>query len=168
MDHPGTPTPIAIQRCAALAISALLLFIPANLLPILHLSQLGHETRSTIWEGVVALWESGTREVALLVFACSIVIPLLKIVAMLWLCATWRSPTAGLSPLLVRIVDAVGRWSMLDVFLVAILVSLVKLGDLARVTPGPGLLAFTAVVVLTMLATATFDRRLAEPEGGAS
>ena len=166
MEHQGTRTPIAIQRCAALAVSALLLFIPANLLPILHLTQLGHETRSTIWEGVVALWESGTQEVALLVFACSIVIPLLKIIAMLWLCATWRTPNAMLSPLLVRVLDAVGRWSMLDVFLVAILVSLVKLGDLARVTPGPGLLAFSAVVVLTMLATATFDRRLAEPRGG--
>ncbi len=146
--------PTRIQRTMAISLAALILFIPANTLPILRVTAMGHETSDTIWQGVVSLWDGGTRSVAVLVLLCSIVIPLGKLIGLFYLCGTWRTKAGGR---LLRTIEIIGRWSMLDVFLVSILVALVKLGDIARVTPGPGLLAFAAVVVLTMIASATLD-----------
>ena len=152
--------PLGIQRTIALSLAALVLFIPANILPILSMTKFGHETKSTIWQGVVDLWESGTPSIAVIVLLCSIVIPLTKIVGLLYVCSTWRRNPAKRNSAVVRFIEVIGRWSMLDVFLVAILVALVKLGSFATVAPQLGLVAFAGVVVLTMAASANFDGRL--------
>lgn len=153
-------TPRGIQRTAALAISALILFVPANILPILSITRMGYKHESTIWGGVVDLWNGGTQGIAVIVLFCSIVIPLVKIGVMFYLCATWQIQSPKLNSALLSFIDIVGRWSMLDVFLVAVLVALVKLGSIATVQPGLGILAFAGVVVLTMIASANFDSRL--------
>jgi paraquat-inducible protein A len=152
--------PRGVQRTMAFSLSALILFIPANVLPILSMSKFGYETKSTIWQGGVALWKSGTPGIAVLVLLCSIGIPLAKITGLLYLCATWKNNQSTRNSHLLRLIEAIGRWSMLDVFLVAILVALVKLGALATVAPQLGLVAFCAVVVLTMVASSNFDSRL--------
>lgn len=152
--------PRGIQRTMALSLAALVLFIPANALPILSISNLGFRNESTIWQGTVELWKSGTQGVALLVLLCSIVIPLAKIMGLFYLCFSWQTYSSKRNSKLLRFIEVIGRWSMLDVFLVAILVSIVKLGSFTTVQPELGLIAFSGVVVLTMLASANFDSRL--------
>jgi len=152
--------PRGIQRTVAFSLAALILFIPANTLPILSISQMGHENESTIWGGVVGLWESGTQGIAILVLICSILIPLSKILGLFYICMTWQTKSPRHNTSLLRFINIIGRWSMLDVYLVAILVALVKLGTFASVQPELGLVAFSGVVVLTMIASANFDSRL--------
>ena len=152
--------PRGIQRTMALSIAALILFIPANTLPILSMSRLGFQNESTIWQGIVELWKSGTPGIATLVLLCSIVIPLAKIIGLFYLCVTWKLHSSKHNSTLLRYIEIIGRWSMLDVFLVAILVAIVKLGSFASVQPELGLVAFSGVVVLTMIASANFDARL--------
>jgi len=151
---------MGIQRTCAFSLAALILFIPANIFPILSVSRMGYNNESTIWEGVVELWEGGTQGIAIVVLLCSIVIPLAKIFGLFYLSFTWKSKSPISNTVLLRFIDLIGRWSMLDVFLVAILVALIKLGTIATVRPEVGLVAFTSVVVLTMLASANFDSRL--------
>jgi len=149
----------------ALSLAALILFVPANLLPILSMNRFGYHSESTIWQGVVELWKSGTIGIAVVVLLCSIIIPLAKILGLFYLCSTWRIHSPKQNSKLLRLIEIIGRWSMLDVFLVAILVAIVKLGSIASVNPGLGLVAFTAVVVLTMIASANFDSRLFWKQG---
>jgi paraquat-inducible protein A len=144
----------------ALSLAALILFIPANTLPILSMTKMGYKSESTIWSGVVELWESGTPGIAVLVLLCSIVIPLAKICGLFFLCATWRRRPPKSNTSLMHFIDFIGRWSMLDVFLVAILVALVKLGTIATIYPEQGIVAFAGVVVLTLFASSNFDTRL--------
>jgi paraquat-inducible protein A len=153
----------SVVPTAALALAALILYIPANIYPILRMERYGLYTESTVWSGVVTLAQYGYWFVAAIVFAASMVVPLVKLAGLLLLVTSadarmprWRRARTTLF----RVIDAIGPWAMLDVFLVAVLVALVRLGALATVTPGPGLWAFAAVVVLTMLATACFDPRL--------
>jgi paraquat-inducible protein A len=153
-------TPRGIQRTMALSLAALILFIPANTLPILSMSSYGFNNKSTIWKGVVELWKSGTQGIALLVLLCSIIIPLAKIMGLFYLCFSWQTCSSKRNSKLLRFIEIIGRWSMLDVFLVAILVAIVKLGSFASVQPELGLIAFSGVVVLTMFASANFDSRL--------
>ena len=153
-------TPRGIQRTMAYSLSALILFIPANTLPIVSMNRFGFQSESTIWQGVVDLWKSGTPGVAVLVLFCSIVIPLLKIIGLFYLCVSWKRQTSKYNSTLFQLIELIGRWSMLDVFLVAILVAVVKLGTFASVHSEPGLIAFAAVVVLTMIASANFDARM--------
>jgi paraquat-inducible protein A len=148
---------------AALSLAALVLYVPANLYPILRMERYGLVSDTTVWEGVAELMRQGYWFVALIVFLASIVQPLLKLAALFFLCVTaaagsrrWRR----LRTWLYEFIELIGPWSMLDVFLLAILVALVRLGALATVTPGPGLGAFAGVVVLTMLASAMFDPKL--------
>ena len=150
----------SVSRALAFSVGALMLYVPANIYPILSIKRLGVYSESTIWQGVRGLFSNGYWGVATLVFLASIVIPLLKLIAMVYLAgASHRSGHERLKFSLFRLIEIVGPWSMLDVFLVAILVGLVKLGDLATIKPEPGLVAFAAVVVLTMLASASFDPR---------
>jgi len=153
--RPWSSTPVLVYTLAALA-----LYAPANLLPVLSMERLGAYSETTIWSGCASLLADGYWGVALIVFLASIAIPLLKLLSLLYLAAA--PPESG-NPLwrtrVHRLVHLIGPWSMLDVFLVAILVALVKLGDIARVSAEPGLAAFTGVVVLTMLASASFDPR---------
>jgi paraquat-inducible protein A len=147
----------------AFTVSALVLYVPANLYPILSMNMYGAYSENTVWDGVVSLWQYNEYFVAIVVFLASIVIPLLKLLGLFFLIVSaklgkgrrLRSRTK-----IYRFLDVIGPWAMLDVFLLAILVSLVKLGDLARVMPGPGLLAFTCVVIFTILATQSFDPKL--------
>lgn len=155
--------PQTVVPTAALALAALILYIPANIYPILRMERYGLYTENTVWSGIVALADYGYWFVAAIVFVASMVVPLFKLLGLLMLVATadartrrWRRARTTLY----RLIDAVGPWAMLDVFLVAVLVALVRLGALATVIPGPGLWAFTAVVMLTMLASALFDPRL--------
>jgi paraquat-inducible protein A len=151
------------QTTAALTIAALVLYIPANIYPILQMNLYGATSENTIWDGVVNLMQYNEYLVAAIVFLASIVVPLFKLLGLLFLVASvrWnRGRRLRARTRIYQFIDAIGPWAMLDVFLLAVLVALVKLGDLARVIPGPGLVAFTGVVVLTMLASQTFDPKL--------
>jgi paraquat-inducible protein A len=155
--------PDSIGRTWAFLIAAYVLYIPANALPIMDTSSLFDAQRDTILSGVVYLWTTGSWVTALIVFIASIVTPLLKLAALTLLVisvqrrSTWR-PRARAR--LYRVVSLVGRWSMLDIFVVTVLVALVRIQSIAVVTAGPGALAFGTVVVLTMFAAISFDPRL--------
>jgi paraquat-inducible protein A len=149
-----------LGRALAFSVAALILYFPANIYPILSVKKFGYYSESTIWNGVSQLFSSDYWGVATIVFLASIVIPLVKVTAMIYLISTRQMPGhKRLKLALLRIIRVIGPWSMLDVFLVAILVSLVKLGDLATIKPESGLVAFAAVVVLTILASSSFEPR---------
>lgn len=154
--------PNNLSRTWALLIAAYILYIPANVLPIMKTSTLLGSQDDTIMSGVVFLWTSGSWPLALLVFFASVTVPLLKLIAMTILVvsvqrrSTWQ-PMQRLR--LYRLVEFVGRWSMMDIYVVTILVALVQLQTLAAIQPGPAAVAFGAVVVLTMSAALTFDPR---------
>ncbi len=163
--------PNSLARTWALLIAAAVLYIPANLFPIMRTASLGEVPQSdTILSGVVELWVRGSWDLAIIVFVASIVVPLLKIAILMTLLITtgrhssWRRKERGK---LYRFVEFIGHWSMLDIFVVALMAALVRFQSLADVTPGPGAVAFGAVVVLTMLASKSFDERLIwdPPEG---
>ncbi len=159
--HPRKPDSIA--RTWAFLIAACVLYIPANALPIMDTSSLFDAQQDTILSGVVYLWTTGSWVTALIVFIASIVTPLLKLVTLSALVisvqkkSTWRP---HMRARLYRVVSLVGRWSMLDIFVVAVLVALVQIQSIAVITAGPGAFAFGAVVVLTMFAAFSFDPRL--------
>jgi len=155
--------PRSAQITAALLASAALLYVPANLLPVMHLHTFFSDEDDTIMSGVLSLIDEGSWPLALLVFVASIVVPLLKLLAMgfLLLAVARKSPGHALPRArLFRLVEYVGRWSMLDVFAISLLVALVQIRSLAIIHVGLGALAFSSVVVLTMLAAQTFDERL--------
>jgi paraquat-inducible protein A len=152
----------SLGRTAALSLAALVLYVPANLYPIMRMEFHGVFTESTVWDGCVRLFQDGQWLVAIIVFLASLLIPLLKLVALFFLVISTRLNSQRAQVARARIyavIEVIGPWAMLDVFLLAILVALVKLGRIATVTPGPGLLAFASVVVLTLLASASFDPR---------
>jgi paraquat-inducible protein A len=123
----------------------------------------GVHSENTVWEGCKTLFQHGEILVAVVVFMASLVIPALKLLGLFFLVVTTlrgSNRRRSVRTWIYRTIDRVGPWAMLDVFLLAILVALVKLGELATVIPGPGLLAFTAVVVLTILASSSFDPTL--------
>jgi paraquat-inducible protein A len=153
----------SLSLTAALALAALILYVPANLYPILRMHFYGAYSESTVWDGVVSLAEHNQWFVALIVFLASIVIPVLKLAGLLYLVISARFDLGRRRrdrTRIYRFIDVIGPWAMLDVFLLAVLVALVKLGGIATILPGPGLIAFSAVVVLTMLASASFDPRM--------
>src|SRR4030095_624591 len=138
-------------------------FIPANVLPVLSSTTLGSVDSDTIMGGVVFLYTSGSWPLALIVLIASVMIPLGKLVALAYLLITVQGGSIANNrerTQLYRIVEIIGRWSMLDVFVAAFTVALVQLAPLTSVAPGAGVLFFAAVVILTMLAAETFDVRL--------
>jgi paraquat-inducible protein A len=150
----------ALERTAAFALAALLFYWPANVYPILRITMYGVSSDNTVFDGVVSLFQHGQPIIAVIILLASIVVPFLKLVGILYLVLStwWRSRRRRRQRTWVyRGLEVIGPWAMLDVFLLAILVALVKLGQLATVLPGPGLFAFTAVVVLTILATVSFE-----------
>ena len=160
--------PGSLESAGAYTLASILLYIPANVLPIMSTqSVIGGEVKHTILGGIEELYSSGDWMLALIVFVASIAVPLLKIGALLLLIGTarrgsrWRSLERAQ---LYRMVDAVGHWSMLDVYVVVLLVGMIRFGPFGNVRPELGLLAFGAVVVLTMLAAGRFDPRLIWPE----
>ncbi|MCZ2723446.1 paraquat-inducible protein A [Marinomonas sp. 15G1-11] len=155
--------PQSLVTTMAFLIAAVIMFIPANIFPIMHTTFLGGNEPSSIMEGVLLLWSLESYPVALVIFFASVVIPLAKILSLSWLCWQCYYPTERetLQKMkLYRITEVVGRWSMIDIFVVAVLTGLVQLGNLISIFPGPAVLSFAAVVILTMLAAASFDPRL--------
>ena len=155
--------PDSVTRTLSLLVAAALVYVPANLLPIMHASSLGRAEDDTILGGVAYFWTSGDWPLAVVIFVASVLVPMLKLATLALLTVTARRGSDWQPherARLYRIVERVGRWSMLDVFVVALTVALVHFGSFAFITAGPGALAFGAVVILTMLASHQFDPRL--------
>jgi paraquat-inducible protein A len=153
----------SIENTWALVIAAAICYIPANALPVLNTTTLGTSEGDTILGGVVFLYTSGSWPLALIVLIASVMIPLGKLVALVYLLITVQRGAIANSherTRLYRMVEFIGRWSMLDVFVDTFTVALVQLQPLMSVAPGAGVLFFAAVVVLTMLAAEAFDPRL--------
>jgi paraquat-inducible protein A len=155
--------PHSLERSTAFAVAGLIMLVPANVLPVLSNIQLGTARTDTIFSGVMSLYRDGLWGIALIVLTASIVVPLVKLVSLGFLIhAAHHAPhprRRGLTKLY-AFVKFIGRWSMLDVFLVAFLAGAVQFGSIASVQPQPGVIAFAAAVVLTIFATETFDPRL--------
>lgn len=172
-DRPGTICPRcaaplhrrkvnAIGRCWALVIASIILYIPANILPVLTVIRFGAGAPSTILGGVRELSEAGQWPLAVLVFVASVAVPVLKLVGLtLLLISVQRRWTGRLRDrtVLYRIVNTIGRWSMVDIFMESLLVGLVQFGKLSLVATGYGAVAFATVVILTMFAAEAFDPR---------
>jgi paraquat-inducible protein A len=154
----------SFQRTWALLLTAAILYVPANTMPILTLVEVGHSgTPSTLLRGIRDIATSGYWPLAILVFFASIIVPLVKLLGLsVLLITTQRGTPAWLRErtLIYRVVDSIGRWSMIDVFMVSILTATARMGRLGSVFPGLGAVAFCAVVVFTMLAARSFDSRL--------
>ncbi|NQX90224.1 MAG: paraquat-inducible protein A [Halioglobus sp.] len=153
----------SIQRTLALLFTACLLYIPANLYPIMYTEQLGSTEASTILGGVVLLIELGSLPIAMVIFVFSVMVPSAKIMAIFYLVWTVERHSP-LGPrqrsLMYRVTELIGKWSMVDVFVVAILVALVHLSGLLVIRPGIAALSFAGVVIVTMVAAESFDCRL--------
>ncbi|BET96399.1 membrane integrity-associated transporter subunit PqiA [Xenorhabdus taiwanensis] len=153
----------SLQCTMALLITSAILYIPANVLPIMVTQALGQQINSTILEGIILLWGSGSYPVAMVIFIASIMIPLLKMLAIGWLCWDAKSHTSHDSEkmhFIYEMVEFVGRWSMIDVFVIAVLSALVRMGQLMSIYPALGAVLFALVVILTMFASIMFDPRL--------
>jgi paraquat-inducible protein A len=153
----------SLQRCVALLITAALLYIPANVLPIMYTDQLGRTEASTIIGGVILLIKLGSVPIAAVIFIASVMVPLGKLIAMFYLVWTVERHSP-LGPrqrtVMYQVTEFIGKWSMVDVFVVAILVALVHLGGLLVIRPGYAALSFAGVVIVTMIAAEIFDSRL--------
>jgi len=147
----------------ALLVTAMLAYLPANLYPVMTVVSLGQTQSDTILSGVIYLLLHGDWPLALIVFIASVLVPLLKMIVLSYLLFTAqrRSPVhRAQRARLYRIIELVGRWSMVDIFVVALLAALVQIGNLATIEPGVGAVAFTLVVILSMFAAIHFDPRL--------
>jgi len=150
------------ERSAALLLAAAILYVPANWFPIFYIDLLGQTESDTILQGIVELVGSGMAFVGLIVFFASIMVPLLKILGLFGLLVVIGRGGQGRRSgrtRLYRVIEQVGRWSMIDVFVVSLLISLVQFGALASFRPGQGAACFACVVILTMLAAQSFDPR---------
>jgi paraquat-inducible protein A len=153
----------SIHRTVALMLAAAALYIPANILPVMTITELGDVAPTTIMKGMVDFWKSGAYPIALVIFTASILIPMLKIISLSWLCLAASgklNPSPSTLGKVYWFTELMGRWSMIDIFVVGILVALVQLGNYMTITPGSGALAFAGVVVITMFAAMSFDPRL--------
>ena len=155
--------PNSVERTMSLLIAAVILYIPANVLPIMITDQFGRATESTIIGGVILLWKHDAIPVALIILIASVAVPQGKIIALCILCwiVTHGLPESERQRIkLFRVIEFIGKWSMVDVFVVAILVALLQIGGILAIRPGAGALVFAGVVILTMLAAQSFDPRL--------
>ena len=158
----------SIQKTWAWLITAAMLYLPANFLPITYTRLFGRETESTILGGVVLLWEHGDKPIAVIIFIASVLVPLGKMIVLAWMCLSVQTGSdfaLTQKTKLYRVTEFVGRWSMIDVFVVAILVALIQLGNIMTVRPGVAAVAFAGMVVTTMLASRAFDPRLLWAQG---
>ena len=155
--------PDSLKRTAALLVAGYLLYIPANLMPVMSLNNVGGLEHNTIMSGVFELIDNNLWPLALIVFVASIVLPLMKLLGLTWMLIAIRLRSARLlraRTRFYRTIEVIGRWSNIDVFMGSVLVALLQFGALSTVRAEPGLVAFAAVVVITMIATETFDARL--------
>jgi len=156
-------TPHSLARTWALLLTAMMLYIPANVLPMMETTYLGEVTTDTIISGVMLFIEEGDWLVAVIIFTASIMIPILKMTSLLYLLISVHRRCqlrTRQRALLYRVTEVVGRWSMVDVFVVGLLTALVHMGLISNIYPGMGIMAFAGVVILTMLAAMSFDSRL--------
>ncbi len=159
--HERKPHSLAVT--AVLLVSAAILYVPANMLPVMETRTFYSDESDTIMSGVLVLLQSGSWPIAMLVFVASIVVPLLKILALgILLYSAWRRSARGRlqRSRLYRMVEFIGRWSMLDIYAISLLATLVQIQSFATIRVGWGAWAFGAVVVLTLLAARSFDERL--------
>lgn len=167
--HPRKPN--SLQNATALVAAGFILYLPANLYPVLTVVSFGHRTTATIMGGVMQLLDGSDWPLALIIFAASVAVPLLKLLGLSWLLLStrfgFRSRLIGRTRLY-RLIELVSRWSTVDIFVAALLTALVTLGNIATIEPDIGALAFGAVVVVTMLAAACFDPRLMWDAAGAN
>ncbi len=153
----------SLQRTISLLITATLLYIPANVLPIMTTVQMGNSVDSTILGGVILLVHHGSYPIAAVIFIASVLVPVSKLICMTWL---WWSVESGHKKshreraTLYRVTEFIGRWSMVDVFVVMILVALIQMGGLLQILPGTAAIAFAGVVIVAMIAAESFDPRL--------
>jgi paraquat-inducible protein A len=155
--------PASLQRTLALLVTAIVLYIPANFYPIMTTEQLGSTLDSTIIGGVILLWNMGSYPVALIIFIASVLVPIAKILSIASLCWTVsrnHESSQRQRTILYRITEFIGKWSMVDVFVVAILVALIQITGIIVIRPGAAALAFAGMVIMTMLAAESFDPRL--------
>src|SRR5271170_1319549 len=153
--HPDSRT-----RTGALALAALCLYVPANIYPIMLMKYMGRHTQNTVLGSVRALYRDGMWAVATLVFAASVLIPLLKLLGLFFLVSNRGQRWRKLRTWVHKTIYKIGPWAMLDVFLLAVMVALIRFGKFATVVPGPGIFVFASVVVLTILASSSYDPRL--------
>ena len=152
-----------LSRTWAWLLTATFLYIPANIFPVATIAKLANNQPDTIFSGVMRLLQEGMWPLAIIVFDASIFVPLLKLVVLFWLLisiherSSWRPEERAL---FYRITEFVGRWSMVDIFVIAILTALIQFGELAYVEVGPGSIAFALLVIATMFAAHSFDPRL--------
>jgi paraquat-inducible protein A len=159
--HMHLRKPHSVQRTLACAIAAVVLYFPANMLPIMTVESLGKRDESTILGGVITLWNMESYPIALIIFIASVAIPILKLISIGFLCYGVMRPVAPVpATRLYRLTELLGRWSMVDVFVVAILAAMVQMGKLMSIHPGPAAISFAAVVILTMISAMSFDPRL--------
>jgi paraquat-inducible protein A len=152
----------SIERTWAYLIAAYILYIPANVLPIMHTESLIHQRNDTILSGIIFLWTVNNYLLATVVFVASIMVPLVKLITLTTLVMSVKSPSRFsrmARTKAYRVVETIGRWSMLDVYVAALLTSLVH-QSAATIVVGPAAFPFTAVVILTLLASRSFDARL--------
>ena len=153
----------AIHRTWALVVTAAICYLPANILPIVRTTTLTSDQTDTIISGVIRLYASGSWYLALIILIASVMIPLAKLSALAYLLITVQRGAARNNrerARLYRVMEIIGRWSMVDVFATTFAVGLVRLQPLMSVAPGPGVLFFSAVVIFTILAAESFDPRL--------
>lgn len=154
---------LSVQKTWAYLVTAIVLYIPANALPIMSTRVLGQDEPSTIIGGVILLWGMGSYPIAAIIFFASIVVPTAKILILAWLNLSVQRQSEKLTIeriKLYRMAEFVGRWSMIDVFVVIVLASLIQLGQTMSITPGVASIAFSGVVVITMLAAMSFEPQL--------
>lgn len=155
--------PNSLTRTWALLLTAIIMYIPANLWPVMYASAFGNTQGDTIMSGVIYFLQHGDWPLALVIFVASIVVPMLKMLALIYLLLSVQRRSRirhRQRTQLYRITELMGRWSMVDVFVVALMAAIVQLGALAEIAPGPGAIAFASVVILTMFAALSFDPRL--------
>jgi paraquat-inducible protein A len=155
-----THRPNSRARTEALTLAALCLYVPANVYPLIVMEYMGRHTENTVWGGVKALYQDHMWYVAAIVFAASILIPLLKLMGLLFLVTNHSRRWHKTRTWVYKIICRIGPWAMLDVFLLSVLVALIRFGRFATVVPGPGIIAFASVVILTIFASSSFDPRL--------
>jgi paraquat-inducible protein A len=139
------------------------MYVPANLYPIMTTEQFGQSVDSTIIGGVVLLWKMGSYPVAMVILIASVLVPigkLLSITALLWTVSREQTASQRQRTILYRVTALIGKWSMVDVFVVAILVALIQIAGIVAIKPGSAALAFATMVILTMFAAESFDPRL--------
>ena len=155
--------PASISRTWALVLAAIIFYIPANIFPIMKVTSLGHTQADTILSGVIYFIKTGMFPIALVIFVASVFVPLLKLLILIFLLISvqvksqWRPRDRTR---LYRLIEVIGRWSMVDIYVVTLMVAIVKIGAIATIEAGPAAVYFAAVVVLTMFAAMSFDPRL--------